>query len=99
PVDQEQWIQFDDSVQHGNSGGPLLDESGNVVGVVVGKMELYIPHGRNGRREVVQKSDVAINLHHLLRFLDRHVVAYDFIGSYQPMLPSRMEENARQYIV
>lgn len=99
PVDQEQWIQFDDSVQQGNSGGPLLDESGNVVGVVVGKAEVYNPHGKNGQKEVISKSDVAINLHHLLRFLDRHVVAYDFIATYQPMLPNRVEENARQYIV
>jgi len=35
PKGHPDWIQFSDSVHHGNSGGPLLDGSGNVIGVVL----------------------------------------------------------------
>lgn len=99
PTDEPHWIQFSDSAQQGNSGGPLLDASGNVAGVVVGKSELWTTHGRNGRPEMVSKSDVAISLKVLMRFLDRNYVAYRFNGSYSLMTARRIEERARGYIV
>lgn len=99
PTEEPHWLQFSDSAQQGNSGGPLLDSSGNVAGVVVGKSELWTNYGRNGRPEMVSKSDVAISLKILMRFLDRHYVAYRFNGSYSLMNASRVEELAKGYIV
>lgn len=99
PTDEPHWIQFSDSVQQGNSGGPLLDSSGNVAGVVVGKSELYQRYGANGRPELVKKSDIAISLPVLMRFLDRHYVAYRFNGSYSYVMAKRVEEIAKGYIV
>src|SRR5882724_338023 len=32
-IDDEAWIQSDVNVQHGSSGGPLLDDRGNVIGM------------------------------------------------------------------
>lgn len=32
-IDDENWIQSDVNVQHGSSGGPLLDDRGNVIGM------------------------------------------------------------------
>lgn len=32
-IDDETWIQSDVNVQHGSSGGPLLDDRGNVIGM------------------------------------------------------------------
>lgn len=99
PENEPKWIQFSDSVQQGNSGGPLLDSSGNVAGVVVGKNYMYLQHGVNGRQELVGQSDIAIALPVLMRFLDRHYVAYRFNGSYSLVLASRIEKAAQNYIV
>lgn len=99
PTDEPHWIQFSDSAKHGNSGGPLLDASGNVAGVVVGKTELRRKHGVNGREEVVSRSDIAISLPVLMRFLDKNYVSYRFNGSYSFLLSKRVEEMAKGYIV
>ncbi|MCH2546220.1 MAG: serine protease [Alphaproteobacteria bacterium] len=99
PTEEPHWIQFSDSAQHGNSGGPLLDSSGNVAGVVVGKSQLVQERGRNGRPEVIQRSDVAISLPILMRFLDRHYIAYRFNGSYSFRLSKQVEDMAKGYIV
>lgn len=99
PEDEPKWIQFKDSIQQGNSGGPLLDSSGNVAGVVVGKNYMYQQYGRNGQRELIQQSDIAIALPILMRFLDRHYVPYRFNGSYSLMMTGRIERIAKNYIV
>src|SRR5262249_52059491 len=38
PNGELQWVLFSDSIAKGTSGGPLLDASGNVVGVVTSKV-------------------------------------------------------------
>ncbi|MDO8541742.1 MAG: tetratricopeptide repeat-containing serine protease family protein, partial [Opitutaceae bacterium] len=40
-------------VQPGNSGGPLLDEHGNLIGVIVAKLGLRLPHKRDCSASVV----------------------------------------------
>ena len=35
-------MQIDAALQPGNSGGPILDERGNVVGVAVAKLDLAL---------------------------------------------------------
>lgn len=99
PTGEPKWIQFSDSVQHGNSGGPLLDEAGNVAGVVVGKATLYKVERQTGREELVGKSDIAIALPMLVEFLANHAVRYHLNPSQGYRMPGSVEQEARGYIV
>ncbi len=57
--DDASMFQFSSPVQHGNSGGPLLDESGNVIGVVVGMLD----------PSAAQNVNYAVKSTELLKFL------------------------------
>jgi S1-C subfamily serine protease len=63
-----------DQVQPGNSGGPVLDLSGNVVGVVSAKLnELAIAQATGS---LPQNINFAIKSNTLQIFLDTHGVDY-----------------------
>ncbi len=102
PTGEEKWIQFSDSVQHGNSGGPLLDSSGNVVGVVVAKTQLTITQvtqsGAEGEK-TVKKSDVAISLPIVKDFLEKNNIQYQTRDSGIYLAPDRVNDRARPFIV
>jgi S1-C subfamily serine protease len=87
-------IPFTDVAQQGNSGGPLLDSSGNVAGVVVGKVNLgddyYSP---------LKNASIAINLPTLKDFLNRQRVSFTERPSSGYFRPSTIESDARKYIV
>lgn len=110
PRGEEQWLQFNDSVQHGNSGGPLLDSAGNVVGVVVAKAELHIqkndykitPTGQQimtNSEDTVKKSDIAISLPMVKNFLEKNSVQYQTMDSGIYMSPDRVNDRTRPFIV
>lgn len=99
PLGQDKWLQFEDAARQGNSGGPLLDLSGNVVGVVVGKTVLTRTNLHNGQQELVQKSDVAISLPFLIRFLQDARVTYQPMYSGLQHSRAYIEQAAKDYIV
>ena len=99
PQDEPKWIQFSDAAQHGNSGGPLLDASGNVAGVVVGKFMQTQSINGGASTVTVRQSDLAISLPILLRFLEKNVVSYRVNSSSTYMMSSRIEQQAKNYIV
>lgn len=93
-------IQFTDSVEKGNSGGPLLDSSGTVIGVIVGKMNYYLASGGNvNKSKPIKTSSVAINLSTLKHFLDKFHIAYYTDDLNTPFTSQYMAEKAQQYIV
>ena len=93
-------IQFTDSVEKGNSGGPLLDASGTVIGVIVGKMNFYLANGSTiNKSKPIKTSSVAINLTTLKRFLDKFHVLYYTDDVNTPFTTQYMEQKAQQYIV
>ena len=99
PVGEARLLQFEEAAQQGNSGGPLLDLSGNVVGVVVGKAVLTQRNIHNGAETVVHRADVAISLPYLLRFLDMHHVQYNRLYSSLHNSIRYIEQSAQDYIV
>lgn len=98
PTGEAQWLQFSSSAQKGNSGGPLLDTSGNVIGVVTGKTEVT---GRDsqGHEVTVSQSDIAVNLEILERFLEDHRIRYQQREAYSTMSAGMIESMAKDFIV
>lgn len=97
-----QRLQFTDSVEKGNSGGPLLDKSGNVVGVVVGRMNYYLADAETGElksEEPVKVSSVAVTLPSLKDFLENNGVDYA-TSEYDFEVNDKTVENAaKDYVV
>ncbi|MEQ1790070.1 MAG: serine protease [Rickettsiales bacterium] len=98
PTGEKKWLQFNDSVQRGNSGGPLLDSAGNVVGVVVAKSELHM-NTMNDSVEIIKKSDLAISLPTVKSFLLSSNVQYQTADSGIYLSPDRVNDRARPFIV
>ena len=67
-------IQITAPVQPGNSGGPLLGESGGVVGVVVGKLDALKIAEITG--DIPQNINFAVSLGTLQSFLNAYGVPY-----------------------
>ena len=67
-------IQISAPVQPGNSGGPLVDVAGNVIGVVVSKLDALKVAIATG--DVPQNVNFSINLNTLRTFLDANYVDY-----------------------
>lgn len=99
PTGEEKWLQFSDSVAQGNSGGPLLDRGAHVVGVVVAKAEIYATYQRSGHRELRGKSDIAISLPMVRRFLESHRVRYRQDTSGGMLASHRVEDRAKEFVV
>jgi S1-C subfamily serine protease len=92
PNDDSRWLQISAPIQPGNSGGPVVDLGGNVVGVVVAtvnaaamlKSEGVIPQNIN----FAIKSNIAAN------FLDAKSVPYDIASSEIKMEPGDVAAKA-----
>jgi serine protease Do len=91
--DTNEELRFSDVARHGNSGGPLIDGSGNVVGVVKAMVTEYL-NGKPASRE-----SVAVGLSRLRMFLDRNGVNYQQFHSSNNRSALRTEDKALDYIV
>jgi uncharacterized protein len=71
--DDSRYLQISAPVQPGNSGGPVLDRQGNIVGVVVGKLNaLAIAATTN---DIPQNVNFAIKSAVIMSFLDAQKVS------------------------
>lgn len=99
PMGGDRWLQFEDSARHGNSGGPLLDESGNVIGIIMGKAEIIRTNIANGHTEKIGNSDLAINLPYLWDFIEGEGIHTVTLQSAIRYGQNYMERMAAGYIV
>lgn len=94
-------LEFTNAAQKGNSGGPLLDASGRVIGVIRGKTFYEEAHPRaNTTPDRYAASDIAIDLNALHGFLERSTVRVRYAANnLYPASDNRIEYDARNYIV
>ena len=78
PGGDSRLLAFTAPIQPGNSGGPLLDESGRVVGVVVSKLNALRMAEKTG--DVPQNVNFAISARVLTSFLDSAGATYQSNG-------------------
>ena len=84
-------------VQPSNSGGPVLDLSGNVVGVVVAKLNAIRIARATG--DIPQNVNFAISAGTTKAFLDAQVVPYDTAPSTATLSPADVAAKARKFTV
>jgi serine protease Do len=91
--DDTRYLQISAPVQSGNSGGPVLDQSGNVVGIVVSKLDaIKVAEAIN---DVAQNVNFAIKTTVLTNFLDASGVSYTTAGAGQLLPPSDLAQLAK----
>ena len=96
-ADDTRHLQISTPVQVGNSGGPLLDQFGNVAGVVVSKLNVLAAAKVTG--DVVQNVNFAIKSAIVTNFLDANGVAPNENRAGQTLDPAAIAEAARAYTV
>jgi S1-C subfamily serine protease len=95
--DDTRFLQISAPVQLGNSGGPLLDMSGNVAGVVSNKL--------NALRMLMFTGDIPQNINFALKaslaksFLEATGVRYETRASQQALSTTQVSTQARQSTV
>ena len=95
--DDSRLLQISAPVQPGNSGGPLLDGSGNVVGIVEGKLNAIKVATAIG--DVPQNVNFAIKAAVVASFLDSNGVHYATGGLGAARSPADIAEEARRFTV
>ncbi len=89
------FIQIAAPVQPGNSGGPVLDKSGHVVGVVESKLNALAMALITG--DIPQNVNFAIKDAIAKSFLESHGVLYEMAASEKQLEPAEIGEVAKQF--
>ena len=97
PGDDHRLIQITAPIQKGNSGGPVLDSAGNVVGVVVSKLNALKVARATG--DIPQNVNFAVSAGTARAFLDAEGVAYSTAPSDKPRAPEDVAAAARKFTV
>jgi hypothetical protein len=79
-------------IQPGNSGGPVVDRCGNIIGVVVSNLTT---HSKGSAQNV----NFAININVLTAFLNTHSVPYSTEVAEQPLRTVDLAEKAQSIAV
>jgi S1-C subfamily serine protease len=85
-------VQITAPVQPGNSGGPVVDRAGNVIGVVVSGLGMH-------NKGAAQNVNFAININVLIAFLNSHGVSYVTETSDRPLPNVELAEKVQSISV
>ncbi len=94
PVDSPHYVQVTTPIQPGNSGGPLLDSSGHVIGVVTKQLNAAMFQDARG---VPQLVNFAIGLDALRSFLNQNKIPFTEQDSFQELRPADVGDRARLF--
>ena len=89
------FLQITAPVQPGNSGGPLLDQGGNIVGIVVSKLNAIKIASATG--DIPQNINFAINVALAKSFLDSLSVKYELASSGNKLESADVGEQAKKF--
>jgi len=95
--DDSRYLQISAPVQPGNSGGPLLDASGHLVGIVTSKLNATSVARVTG--DIPQNVNFAIKAEVARTFLDSKGIAYRTVRSDQQLSPPDVGDMARPFTV
>ena len=84
-------LQVSAPLQHGNSGGPVLDQSGNVVGIVSSGFDKPLDGS------MPQNVNFAIKTTVMRAFMDANGIAYRVTQSDKPLSTAEIGERARKF--
>jgi S1-C subfamily serine protease len=97
PHDDSRLLQVSAPVQPGNSGGPLLDSSGNVIGVVTGTLNGMVLAIATGT--IPQNVNFAIKAAVLRNFLDTNGIGYAGAAQRHEISAADIGDMARRFTV
>lgn len=89
------FLQISAAVQPGNSGGPLLDTSGQIVGMVAAKINALRFAKATGN--IPENINFAIKTGAIRDFLDNSAVAYETVAPGGELKIAEIAGNARAY--
>jgi tetratricopeptide (TPR) repeat protein len=95
--DDSRYLQISAPVQPGNSGGPLLDASGHLVGIVTAKLNAALVARFTG--DIPQNVNFALKAEVVRTFLDSKDIAYKKAHSDQQLSPADVGDIARPFTV
>jgi S1-C subfamily serine protease len=92
--DDSRFMQVSAPVQSGNSGGPLLDQNGNLVGVVTAKLNALKVALKDG--DLPQNVNFAVKSAILATFLDSNRVSFQAgTTAPKPLDPADIADQAK----
>ena len=89
------YIQITTPVQAGNSGGPLLDNSANIIGVVAAKLNVIKVLRETG--DMAQNVNFAVAPDVAKQFLNRHKVRLSEVASETDLRPADIGDKAKAF--
>ena len=90
-------VQISSPVQAGNSGGPVLDQNVNVVGVITSKLNVFKTAALTG--DIPQNVNFAVKAAIIANFLDSNGIAYEKVAKDRTLLTTELAERAKEISV